>query len=41
VEALRDHPWRLPKEVTYLFDWIAEQVHFLLHPRPRIELPAG
>jgi hypothetical protein len=41
VEALRDHPWRLPKEVVYLFDWIAEQVHHLLHPRPRIELPAG
>jgi len=41
VEALRDHPWRLPKEVTYVFDWIAGQVHFLLHPRPRLELPAG
>jgi hypothetical protein len=22
-EALFDHPWRLPKEVKYLFDWIA------------------
>jgi hypothetical protein len=41
VEALREHPWRLPKEVTYLFGWIAGQVHFLLHPRPRLELPAG
>jgi len=24
-----------------VFDWIAGQVHFLLHPRPRLELPAG
>ena len=40
-EALLGHPWRLPKEVTYLFDWIARQVHALLHPRPRIEVPPG
>jgi hypothetical protein len=33
-EALRKHPWRLPKEVTYLFDWIATQIGYLLHPRP-------
>jgi hypothetical protein len=41
VEALRDHPWRLPKAVTYLSGWIAGLLHFLLHPRPRLELPAG
>jgi hypothetical protein len=37
-QCLRDclfhHPWRLPKEVTYLFDWIALQIGYLLHPRP-------
>ena len=33
--ALIDHPWRFPKEVTYLFDWIATQIRFFLHPRPR------
>jgi hypothetical protein len=38
-EALREHPWRLPKAVTYLFDWIAWQIHDLLHPRPRWRLP--
>jgi hypothetical protein len=32
--ALLDHPWRLPKEVTYLFDWIALQISRLLHPKP-------
>ena len=33
-ESLLKHPWRLPKEVTYLFDWIALQIGYLLHPRP-------
>lgn len=33
-EALLNHPWRLPKEVTYLFDWIAMQIGHLLHPKP-------
>jgi hypothetical protein len=33
--ALLRHPWRLPKEVTYLFDWIARMLHALLHPHPR------
>jgi hypothetical protein len=33
--ALLHHPWRLPKEVTYLFDWIARMIHELLHPHPR------
>lgn len=43
-ESLRDaflsHPWRLPKEVTYLFDWLATQISRFLHPRPKI-LPLG
>jgi len=34
--ALLRHPWRLPKEVTYLFDWIARMIHALLHPHPRL-----
>jgi hypothetical protein len=34
-EALLKHPWRLPKRVTYLFDWLALQIGRLLHPRPR------
>lgn len=38
-EALFAHPWRLPKAVTYLFDWIAWQIHDLLHPRPRWRVP--
>ena len=33
-ESLLDYPWRLPKEVTYLFDWIALQIARLLHPKP-------
>jgi hypothetical protein len=37
-EALLNHPWRLPKEVTYLFDWIATQIAHLLHPKPRFRL---
>jgi hypothetical protein len=40
-EALLDHPWRLPKEVTYLFDWIALQIGRLLHPRPKIDFTDG
>jgi hypothetical protein len=38
-EALVEHPWRLPKAVKYVFDWIAWQIHELLHPRPRWRLP--
>jgi len=34
--ALLRHPWRLPKKVTYLFDWIARMIHELLHPHPRL-----
>jgi hypothetical protein len=37
-QALVHHPWGLPKEVTYLFDWIASQISRLLHPKPSIEL---
>ena len=35
-EALYNHCWRLPKEATYLFDWLATQIHLLLHPKPKI-----
>lgn len=35
-EAFLRHRWRLPKEVTYLFDWLASQIHLLLHPKPKI-----
>lgn len=38
-EALVGHPWRLPKEAIYWFDWIATQIQRLLHPRPRFQLP--
>jgi len=34
-ESLMNHPWRLPKEVIYLFDWIASMTQQLLHPRPQ------
>jgi hypothetical protein len=37
-EALLNHPWRLPKEVKYLFDWIALQIGHLLHPKPTFNL---
>lgn len=29
-------PWRLPKRVTYPFDWLATQIARFLHPRPKI-----
>lgn len=35
-QALLDHPWRLRKEVTYLFDWLAHMLHLLLHPHPNL-----
>lgn len=35
-EAFLCHRWRLPKEVTYLSDWLATQIHLLLHPKPKI-----
>ena len=40
-EALRRHPWRLRKPVTYLFDWIAAMLRELLHPHPKIKLNTG
>lgn len=39
-DALLNHTWRIPKEVTYRFDWLATQTHYLLHPKPQISLPA-
>jgi len=38
LQALLDHPWRLPKEVIYLGDWIALQIGHLLHPKPILRL---
>jgi hypothetical protein len=35
-EAFIEHPWRFPKEVTYLFDWLATQIGRILHPKPKI-----
>jgi hypothetical protein len=37
-KALLNHPWRLPKEVTYAFAWIASQIQQILHPRPMLGL---
>lgn len=31
-EQLMNHPWRLRKAVTYLFNWIATMLRRLLHP---------
>lgn len=33
---LMQHSWRIPKTVTYLFDWIARMIRQLLHPHPRL-----
>jgi len=38
LRALWAHPWRLPKGVVYLFDWIARMLHYVLHPKPRIQM---
>jgi hypothetical protein len=40
-DALINHPWRLAKEVKYLFDWIAFQIRHLLHPRPTFAFADG
>ena len=40
-EALMKHPWRLKKEVTYLFDWIASLLRELLHPHPKLSPDTG
>lgn len=37
-QTLVNHPWRLPKEVIYVFNWIATQIHQILHPRPLFKL---
>lgn len=39
--ALMNHPWRLRKEVTYLFDWIATMLRELLHPHPKVPINTG
>ena len=40
-EALMNHPWRLKKAVTYLFDWIATMLRELLHPHPKVPINTG
>jgi hypothetical protein len=40
-EALMNHPWRLKKVVTYLFDWIATMLRELLHPHPKLSNHTG
>lgn len=40
-DALMEHPWRFPKEVTYLFDWIATIIQQLLHPKPKLSFAAS
>jgi hypothetical protein len=39
--ALMNHPWRLKKVVTYLFDWIATMLRKLLHPHPKLAHHTG
>jgi hypothetical protein len=39
--ALMNHPWRLRKVVTYLFDWIATMLRELLHPHPKLSRHTG
>lgn len=39
--ALMNHPWRLRKTVTYLFDWIATMLRELLHPHPKLTNHTG
>lgn len=39
--AVMDHPWRLRKDVTYLFDWIATLLRELLHPHPKLLIHTG
>jgi hypothetical protein len=40
-KAFIEHPWRIPKKVIYLFDWLATQISRFLHPKPRISLPTA
>lgn len=37
-DAFVHHPWRLPKKVTYVFDWLATQIARFLHPKPKISV---
>jgi hypothetical protein len=39
--AVMNHPWRLDKEVTYLFDWIATMLRELLYPHPKVIFNTG
>lgn len=39
--GLMAHPWRLRKDVTYLFDWIATMLRELLHPHPKVPINTG
>lgn len=39
--VLMNHPWRLRKTVTYLFDWIATILRELLHPHPKLSTDTG
>jgi hypothetical protein len=39
--VLVNHPWRLRKKVTYLFDWIATMLRRLLHPHPNVPANTG
>lgn len=35
------HPWRLKKKVTYLFNWIATMLRELLYPKPNLPPHTG
>lgn len=39
--VLMEHPWRLRKPVTYLFNWIATLLRELLHPHPKLSNDTG
>jgi hypothetical protein len=39
--AVMAHPWRLRKDVTYLFDWIATFLRELLYPHPTFTPDTG
>lgn len=39
--ALMNHPWRLRKPVTYLFNGIATLLRELLHPHPKLSTDTG
>jgi len=37
---LMNHPWRIAKRVTYLFNGLATQIGRIVHPKPKI-FPLG